>query len=125
MFKRVRQAKFFLKRSALQKRRWLVFILLALVGAIAMVSLHATIAIASSNRQVGSVVSAGGLGLSSREFHDVVGQLAKGVTPPPTPPLRGEGSLAPPSLAGNPAGGLGLPNSPTVSIHSPGLNLTA
>jgi Flp pilus assembly protein TadD len=46
-----------------------VFILLALVGAIATVSLHTTIASASSNRQVGSVVRAGGLGLYSREFH--------------------------------------------------------
>ncbi|HEY9830745.1 MAG TPA: tetratricopeptide repeat protein, partial [Stenomitos sp.] len=69
MFKRVRQAKFFLKRSPFQKQRWLVFILLALVGAIATVSLHATIASASSNRQVGSVVRAGGLGLYSRAFH--------------------------------------------------------
>src|SRR5919199_5696553 len=69
MFKRVRQAKFFLKRSPLQKPRWLVFILLALVGAIATVSLHTTIAIASSNRQVGSVVRAGGLSLYSREFY--------------------------------------------------------
>src|SRR5919199_136427 len=130
MFKRVRQGKFFLKRSPLQKPRWLVFILLALVGAIATVSLHATIAIAWSNRQVGSVVRAGELGLSSREFHDVVGQLAKGVTPPPTLPLRGdrsfsEESLAPPSLAPDRAGGLGHPNSPTVSFHSPEPNLTA
>lgn len=69
MFKRVRQAKSYLKRSPFQKQRWLVFILLALVGAIATVSLHATIASASSNRQVGSVVRAGGLGLYSREFH--------------------------------------------------------
>ncbi|MBD1895856.1 CHAT domain-containing protein [Coleofasciculus sp. FACHB-129] len=69
MSKRVRQAKFFLKRSPLQKQRWLVFILLALVGAIAAVSLHTTIASPSSNRQVGSVVRAGGLGLYSREFH--------------------------------------------------------
>jgi len=102
-----------------------MFILLALVGAIATVSLHTTIASASSNRQVGSVVRAGGLGLSSREFHDV-GQLAKGVTPP----LRGdrsfsEESLGPPSLAEKGAGGLSLPNSPTVSFHSLGLNLTA
>jgi hypothetical protein len=35
-------------------------------------------------------------------FKDVVGQLAKGVTPPPTPLLLGEGSLAPPSLQGKP-----------------------
>lgn len=69
MFKRVRQGKFFLKRSPLQKQRWVVFILLSLVGAIATVSLHTTIASASSNRQVGSVVRAGGLGLYSREFH--------------------------------------------------------
>ena len=46
-----------------------MFILLALVGAIATASLHATIAIASSNRQVGSVVRAGGLGLYSREWN--------------------------------------------------------
>ncbi len=69
MFKRVRQGKFFLKRSPLQKQRWLVFILLALVGAIATVSLHTTIASASSNREVGSIVRVGGLGLYSREFH--------------------------------------------------------
>ena len=53
MFKRVRQAKLFLKCSPFQKQRWLVFVLLALVGAIATVSLHTTIAIASSNWQVG------------------------------------------------------------------------
>jgi len=69
MSKRVHQAKFFLKHSPFQKQRWLVFILLALVGAIATVSLHTTIASASSNRQVGSVVRPGELGLYSREFH--------------------------------------------------------
>ncbi|NEQ19315.1 MAG: CHAT domain-containing protein [Microcoleus sp. SIO2G3] len=69
MSKRVRQGKFFLKRSRLQKQRWLVFILLGLLGAIATVSLHATIASASSNHQVDSVVRAGGLGLYSRQFH--------------------------------------------------------
>jgi CHAT domain-containing protein len=69
MSKRVRQAKFFLKRTPLQKQRWLVFILLVLMGAIATASLHTTIASASSNRQVGSVVRTGGLGLYSREFH--------------------------------------------------------
>jgi len=69
MSKRVRQAKSYLKHSPFQKQRWLVFILLALVGAIATVSLHTTIASASSNRQVGSVVRADGLGLYSREFH--------------------------------------------------------
>ncbi len=53
MFKRVRQEKFFLKCSPLQKQRWVVFILLALVGAIVTVNLHATIAIASSNWHVG------------------------------------------------------------------------
>jgi CHAT domain-containing protein len=53
MSKRVRQAKLFLKRSPFQKQRWLVFILLALVGALATVSLHTTIASASSNWQVG------------------------------------------------------------------------
>ncbi len=124
MFKRVRQGKFFLKRSPLQKQRWVVFILLALLGAIATASLHTTIAIAWSNRQVDSS-EVGRLGLYRRESHDVVGQLAKGVAPPPTPPLRGEGSLAPPSLQGKGAGGLGLPNSPTRLFHSPGLNLTA
>ena len=41
-------------------------------------------------------------------------------TPPPTPPLRGEGSLAPPSLVGKGAGGLGFPNSPTA--YSPVIN---
>jgi CHAT domain-containing protein len=46
-----------------------VFILLTLLGAIATVSLHSTIASASSNHPVGSVVRAGGLGLYSREFH--------------------------------------------------------
>lgn len=69
MFKRVCQRKSCLKRSPFQKQRWLVFILLALVGAIATVSLHTTIASASSNRQVGSVVRPGGLGLYSRQFH--------------------------------------------------------
>ncbi|MEP0884036.1 CHAT domain-containing protein [Trichocoleus sp. ST-U3] len=69
MSKRIRQAKFFLKRTPLQKQKWLVFILLALMGAIATASLHTTIASASSNRQVGSVVRTGGLGLYSREFH--------------------------------------------------------
>jgi len=69
MSKQVRQAKSCLKRSPFEKQGWLVFILLALVGAIATVSLHATIASASSNRQVGSAVRAGGLGLYSREFH--------------------------------------------------------
>jgi CHAT domain-containing protein len=49
MSKRVRQAKFFLKRSPFQKQRWLVFILLALVGAIATVTLQATIAICASS----------------------------------------------------------------------------
>jgi CHAT domain-containing protein/tetratricopeptide (TPR) repeat protein len=39
------------------------------VGAISTVNLHATIASASSNHQVGSIVRAGGLGLYSREFH--------------------------------------------------------
>jgi CHAT domain-containing protein len=97
-----------------------VFILLALVGAIATVSLHTTIASASLNRQVGSS-EAGGLGLYSREFHDVVGQLAKSVPPP----LKREGSLAPPSLVGKGAGGLGLLNSPTTLFHSLRLNLTA
>ncbi len=60
------------------------------------------------------LVPAGELSVCSGEFHEVVGQLAKGVTPL----LLGEGSLAPPSLAGNPAGGLGLPNSTTVSFHA-------
>ncbi|HEY9603029.1 MAG TPA: CHAT domain-containing protein [Allocoleopsis sp.] len=69
MFKQPRQEKSYLKRSPFQKQRWLVFILLTLIGAIATVSLHATIASASSNRQVGSVVRAGGLGLYSRDFH--------------------------------------------------------
>ncbi|MBD1834243.1 CHAT domain-containing protein [Cyanobacteria bacterium FACHB-472] len=69
MSKRVRQAKSCLKRSPLHKQRWLVFILLALVGAIATVTLHTTIASASSNHPVGSVVRAGRLGLYSREFH--------------------------------------------------------
>jgi len=69
MSKRVRQTKLLLKRSSFQKQRWLVFILLTLVGAIATVCLHTTIASASSNRPVGSVVRAGGLGLSSREFY--------------------------------------------------------
>jgi hypothetical protein len=46
---------------------------------------------------------------------DTVGQLPRGQTPPPAPPLRGEGSLAPPSLLGKGAGGLGFPNSLTAS----------
>jgi CHAT domain-containing protein len=88
MFKQVRQTKSFLKRSPFQKQRWLMFILLALLGAIATASLHTTIAISAdapnvatallsqqrfaiawSNRQVDSVVRAGGLGLYSREFY--------------------------------------------------------
>ena len=120
MSKRIRQAKSCFKRGPFQKQRWLVFILLALVGAIATVSLHATIAIAWSNRQVGSS-EAGGLGLYSREFHEAVGQLTRTLTSP----LIGEGSLPPPSLAPDGAGGLRFPNSPTASFHSPGLNLTA
>ncbi|MBD1810031.1 CHAT domain-containing protein [Microcoleus sp. FACHB-SPT15] len=42
-----------------------------------MVSLHTTIASASSNRQVGSVVRADGLGLYSREFHAGLSLTAK------------------------------------------------
>jgi CHAT domain-containing protein len=60
------------------------------------------------------LVGVGGLSLCSREFHEAVGQLTRGLTPPPTPPLRGEGSLAPPSLVGKGAGGLGFPNSPQI-----------
>jgi hypothetical protein len=50
-------------------------------------------------------------------FKDVVGELSRGQTPPPAPPLRGEGSPALPSLAGKGVGGLGFPNSPTVSSN--------
>jgi len=35
--------------------------------------------------------------------------------------LRVEGSLAPPSLAGKGVGGLGFPNSPTVSFNRQGI----
>src|SRR4028118_153759 len=52
------------------------------------------------------------------ESNDVVGELMRDLTPPPTPLLLGEGSPAPPSLAGKGAGGLGFPNSPTASSNS-------
>src|SRR5919199_5470865 len=69
------------------------------------------------------------------DWKEAVGQLTRGLTPPPTPPLRGEGSLAPPSVkkrlrplpsplvgenerGGKGAGGLGFPNSPTACWKS-------
>jgi penicillin-binding protein 1C len=57
---------------------------------------------------------------TSSNFQDTVGQLRRSHTPPnpPLPPLKrgvGEGSLAPPTLAPDGAGGLGFRNSPTAS----------
>src|SRR4028118_373529 len=72
MYKRVRQAKFFLKRSPFQKQRWLVFILLALVGAIATVSLHTTIAICADAPNVATadarILANASLSLTQQRF---------------------------------------------------------
>lgn len=55
------------------------------------------------------------LSLDSHRINNTVGELVLGFIPP----LRGEGSLAPPSLVGKGAGGLGFPNSPTTLFNSP------
>jgi len=62
-----------------------------------------------------------GFCLCSSDFQDTVGQLPRGLTPL----LLGEGSLAPPSLLGKGAGGLGFPNSPTTSFQSPGCSISS
>jgi len=41
-----------------------------------------------------------------------------GVTSPLTPPLQGEGNIAPPSLAGKGAGGLGLNTVKDITVIS-------
>ena len=112
----------------------LVFIVCTLFGFLMAVGVHAATSEQSSLdvRRMNSgaiqikpactgfnpLVGVGGLSLCSREFHEAVGQLTRGLTPPPTPPLRGEGSLAPPSLVGKGAGGLGFPNSPQMIAQS-------
>jgi CHAT domain-containing protein len=80
------------------KNLLLVFIVCTWLGFLMAVSVHA-----ATNE------------LDARRMNDTVGKLLKGQTSP----LFSEGSLAPPSLAGKGDGGLGFPNLPTNSFHSP------
>ncbi len=73
-------------------------------------------------RIVRRVVTPGTLvepGLLPEKANNYVVALVMDLTPPPTPPLRGEGSESPPSLGGRGVGGVGVPAARAAGLARP------